>query len=419
MRFTPFATIRWFSPQAICLLLLLCLAGLGLPHGATAAEQAEPDKLSLQDSRILYQAQQHFQKTDYRQCCRVLEEYLQGHPGNRHGQFLQLLGNSYFRMKDFKQAQAAYKRGLELHPQDPMFHLNLALALENDEQWRMAGEQYISAYGLQKESDPQLLYQAASLLTRTKQYRRAAEVLGQLIKAHPPARTEWLELQLYVNFELQDYPAAIRVTEQLLAREPEKVAYWQQLAGLQLHCKQYLSAAAAYEVAYQVREPSRQDLEQLADLYLYLNLPLRAAETLERIATDKRSRADLERLARLYWRGGLPEKANRCLNRILDRWPDAQAYQLKAQLLYEQSAYKQTLQLLETACDKYPEHAELHLQRGFAAWQLEDWNQAAKSFTVARRFKRTRGSADAALEIIEVMRSQPANIPQTAMHRAP
>jgi tetratricopeptide (TPR) repeat protein len=119
-------------------------------------------------------------------------------------------------------------------------------------------------------------------------------------------------------------------------------------------------------------------------------------------------------LAELYRRGGLPKEAERCLTRIVEQWPDAKAYQLKAELLYEQSAYEQTLRLLKTACEKYPGHAELHLQKGFAAWQLQDWSLAAESFAAARRFEHTRASADAALEIIEVLRSKPARSPQTA-----
>lgn len=402
MSLLPSITIQRRMRPTACLLLLLALL-----CGTASADQAEEDKLPLQASRILYKAQQHFQNDAFRQCCQVLEEYLQAHPDNPHGRFYLLLGNGYFKMNDFKQAQLAYGQGLKLQPEDPVFHLNLALALENDGQWQPAAEQYLRAYRGQQERNPQLLHQAGALLAKTKQYRRAAEVLEQLVREHPPARTEWLELLLYVDYELQDYAAALRVTERLLALQPLNTAYWKQLAQLHLNSKQYLNAAAAYEVAFRYQEPSKQELEQLAELYLYLNLPLRAAETLERIAAGSRSRSDLERLAGLYRRGGLPEKAEQCLTGIIERWPDARAYQLKAEFLYERSAFRQALQMLETACARFPDQAELHLQRGFAAWQLEDWDQAARSFAAARRFTRTRASADAALEIIEVLRSGP------------
>jgi tetratricopeptide (TPR) repeat protein len=368
---------------------------------------------------MLYQAQQHFQKDDYGRCCQVIEDYLLAHPENRHGRFFLLLGNGYFRLKDFPKAQAAYRQGLDLQPRDPMFHLNLALALENGGQTRQAADQYLRAYEVRNEPDPQLLYRAAALLAGTKQYRRAAKVLGQLGRRHPPVRTEWLELLLYVDFELQDYGAAVRVTEQLLARAPDKVVYWQQLAQLRLQRKQYLGAAAAYEVVYRSRPPSRKELEQLAELYLYVNLPLRAAQALERIAPDDRSRGDLQRLAGLYRRGGLAEEAERCLTRLMERWPDAEACQLKAELLYERGAYEQALQLLDNACESYPEHARLYLQRGYAAWQLQDWERAARSFVAAQRFKSTRSRATAALEIIEVLRSQAAPSPPSTLTSAP
>lgn len=409
-------TIQPRARRSACLFLLLCLLAFALPCWSASAEQAAPEKLPLQASRILYKAQQHFQIDAFRQCCQILEEYLQVHPDNPHGQIYLLLGNSYFKMNDFKQAQLAYGKGLQLRPEDPVFHLNLALALENDGQWQPAAEHYLRAYRGQQERNPQLLHQAGALLAKTKEYKRAAEILEQLVREHPPARAEWLELLLYVDYELQDYTAAIRVTEQLLTLQPLNTAYWKQLAQLHLNRKQYLKAAAAYEVAYRYQNPSPQDLEQLTELYLYLNLPLRAAETLERIAAGNRSRSDLERLAGLYRRGGLPEKAEQCLTGIIERWPDARAYQLKAEFLYERSAFQQALQLLKTACARFPDHAELHLQRGFSAWQLEDWDQAAKSFAAARRFKRTRAGADAALEIIEVLRSGPSLGPQAAMH---
>lgn len=414
MRFCPSTIIKLFG-----WLLLLWLSVSALPTQVEAAEQGDQAKLSLQASRMLYQAQQHFQKDDYGRCCRVIEDYLLAHPENRHGRFFLLLGNSYFRLKAFAKAQTAYRQGLELQPRDPMFHLNLALALENGGQTRQAADQYLRAYEVRNEPDPQLLYRAAALLAGTKQYRRAAKVLGQLGRRHPPARTEWLELLLYVHFELQDYGAAIRVTEQLLAMAPEKIVYWQQLAQLRLQRKQYLGAAAAYEVVYRSRPPSRKELEQLAELYLYVNLPLRAAQALERIAPDDRSRGDLQRLAGLYRRGGLAEEAERCLTRLMERWPDAEACQLKAELLYERGAYEQALQLLDKACESYPEHARLYLQRGYAAWQLQDWERAARSFVAAQRFKSTRSRATAALEIIEVLRSQAAPSPPSTLTSAP
>lgn len=407
-----------FTQRTTGWLLLLCLAAPALPIGVAAAEQGDQAKLSLQASRILYQARQYFQKTDYRRCCQLLEDDLQAHPKNRHGRFFLLLGNGYFRLKDFPKAQAAYRQGLDIKPRDPMFHLNLALALENGGQTRQAADQYLRAYEMHKVPDPQLLYRAAALLARAKQHRRAVEVLGRLGQQHPPVRTEWLELLLYVHFELHDYRAAIRVTEQLLAQAPDKVSYWLQLAQLRLQCQQYLGAAAAYEVVYRSRPPSRQELQQLAELYLYVNLPLRAAQTLERIASGDRSRRDLQRLAGFYRRGGLAEQAERCLTRLIERWPDAQAYQLQAELLYEQGAYEQALQLLDKACDSYPEHAPLYLQRGYASWQLRDWDRAAQSFADARRFKSTRSSAAAALDIIEVLRSQAAQNPPSTLPSA-
>jgi tetratricopeptide (TPR) repeat protein len=411
-------TIRRIQ-HAASVILVFCLLALALPQEATAAEQAEHDKLPLGASRILYKAQQQFNRTAYRECCQILETYLQTHPDERYRQFYLLQGNSYFKMDAFKNAAKAYRKGLKIAPRDPMISLNLALALEKNGHKQSAAEQYIKAYKLQPKADPQLLYQAASLLTGTEHFRRAADLLNQLEREHAPARSEWLELLLYNDYRLQDYPAAIRVTERLLARQPEKVDDWQQLAQLRLHDKQYLGAAAAYEVLYRLREPSRQELEQLTELYQYLNLPLRAARTLERIVSGNRTRTDLERLAEFYRRGGLPREAGRCLTRIVEQWPDAKAYQLKAELLYEQSAYEQTLRLLETACKKFPGHAELHLQKGFAAWQLQDWSLAAESFKKARQFERTRISADAALEIIEVLRTKPASSLQTAFPSPP
>jgi tetratricopeptide (TPR) repeat protein len=397
-------------------ILVLFLAAV-LPAGMAAAQSTGKEP-GHRERKILYQAQKRFEKNDLQACCLILEEYLKEHPETEYARFFLLLGNSYFKQENYREAENAYQRGLRLHREDSLLNLNLALTLEKTGRLEQAGEQYARSYEQMDPVDSGLLYQAAALLIRGKNFRRAKAVARQLIKNHPPGQPEWFDLLLYACLELKEYDEAAAVARQLLAKKPEKVDYWKQLAQLNLYQEKYSEAAAALEIAYRWEVPSTSELEQLADLYVYLNLPLRAAETLEINREIRKTGQGLERLARLYWQGGLYERADNCLSKKLETWPDAKTYQLRAAWFYERSEHRKALDLLRTACKKYPDHPDFYPARGFAAWQLEDWEEANRSFQTARRFPSTRAAADSALEIIKMLQTGPVQASPAAITRA-
>ncbi|MEZ4601033.1 MAG: tetratricopeptide repeat protein [Syntrophotaleaceae bacterium] len=398
-------------------LILALFMAAALPSGGAAAQSSGREP-SHGERKILYQAQKRFENKDLQACALILEEYLKEHPETGYARFFLLLGNSYFQQEKYLEAEKAYQRGLRLHRGDPLLNLNLALTLERSGRLELAGEQYVRAYELTDPADPRLLHQGAALLLRVKDYHKAREAARRLLKAHPPGQPEWFELLLHASLELKDYDEATAAVRQLLAINPGKADYWRFLAQLQLYRQKYAEAAAALEVAYRYETPSASDLEHLADLYLSLNLPLRAAETLEKNPEIRKIGQGLERLALLYWQGGLYEPADSCLTQKLQRWPDAKTYRLKAAWLYERSEYRKALELLRSACKTYPDHAELYPLRGFAAWQLEDWEEAMLSFRTARRFPATRAAADSALDIIEMLLAGPLQAGQTAVTSA-
>lgn len=402
MKHILFATCGLRSQEVLCGLLFIALITIGVAPPCLA-EVSQPDTApTYREAKVLYQAQGFFKKGDFKQCGQVLEDYLQANAQGGHSDLFLLLGNNYFQRQDYAMAEAVYQRGQQSNPQNPLFYRNLALAMEKRGDLSGAGEAMASAYRVQKNTDPQLLYQAASLFIRAEHYHRAEELLKKLIRDHAPAQRSWLELLLYVFYQIENYPQAIPITEQLLAQTPQDRSLWKGLAQLNLQQKHYAEAVAALEVAFQYESPSIAERNQLANLYLYLNLPLRAAATFEG-GSEQNSKADLKHLATLYWRGGLLDKADRCLSQIIEQWPEAEAYRDRAQLLYERAEYDKALELLETACKRYPEQAELHLAMGYAAWQVEDWPRAGLSFIKARRFNLTKTNAEAALQIIETL----------------
>lgn len=388
--------------------VMLLSAAVALPQGTLAATAQQTEKLTYGEARVIYKAQKFFDAKDYSRCIQVLETYLQEAPETDHRDFFLLLGNSYYQLQDFGKAANVYARGVTSHPQDASLNLNLALALANNQQPQKAGRQFIKAYQVQQMQDSDLLYQAGAQFIKAKSYQEARTVLRQLLEKHQPAKQPWLELLLYACVETKNYDEAIHVTEQLLAQNPQQVTYWTYLAQLRLQQGKLPEAAAAFEVAYQYALPSATELHQLADLYSYLNLPLRAAGTLERGAEAKASRKGLEQLAELYRRGGRYDKADQYLQQVIDRWPDPQVYLQEAELLYDQSKYAEALQLLTTANRRYPNTPQMLLQMGFTAWQLENWQEARKCFTAARRFSDTRNSAESALTIIDGLNPKPA-----------
>jgi tetratricopeptide (TPR) repeat protein len=312
-----------------------------------------------------------------------------------------LLGNCCFQLNDVKRAENAYCKAIEARPEDPDLLTNYAIASYMQENYKRAAEFFVKAFKLKEPKDATLLYKAGASYYQGEQYQEAKNALDRL-KAHTDnLKKEWIELLVFTDVRLKYWDEAIDLLGELLQQEPEEAKFWKLLAHVKVNQGKYEDAAVNLEIAYQLKEPTRSELEGLASLYSYLNCPLKAADLLATAYDNNLNSKQTLQIARLYARGYMHDEAIRLYRTILEQDTSEVAVKEMASLLYESARFQEVVSLIERAVQRYRlEDASLYLLKGYAAWHLKDWDTALSSFHMAKASNRHRSQAEGALKII-------------------
>lgn len=376
----------------ISLLLLGCLS--------LSAFAADSPKLTYRQNKALYQAQKALEVGDARQCIEIVSQYLDDDETAPYP-FYSLLGTCYYQLKDYKSASGAFKKALELAPENAEISLGLATCLYLKEDYIGAGKQFVATYEMGETKDHKLLYQAAVAFYMGKDFRHSKGVLKELLEISDRPDSAWNELLISCFLELKEWAEAQEFVHHLLRKKPGHEPYWRLSAQLYLQQQDYRQAASAMEVVNFLSPPATDDLKLLAGLYSYLNIPLRAADLLGQAYSPKFTPDQIEEVAGLYQRGFDYKKAAKVVEQGLKRWPDSLELKiLSAQLLYQQGRYQE---LLQSASGDSVLSAQHSLLIGYAAWHLGMWLQAKKYFRRARSDPKYMKQSRHAIEVLDLL----------------
>ncbi|QUM76131.1 hypothetical protein HWV00_07800 [Moritella sp. 24] len=196
-----------------------------------------------------------------------------------------------------------------------------------------------------------------------------------------------LNLQLTAQSQLQRWPAAIDTLDRIIAVEPDKLLWWQQLAGLQLRTSQPEAALTTLILAQrQGLELSVQERRTLAQLYAQQGIPEQAARELGLLAKEATDNAERQKMLveqAQYWQ--MAKEWNSAISTWRDvlslsesqsaeyRWP-------LAQLLLQQGRYEAALvELNHKQIQQYrskKEQAAIELAKVRAYYKLEKYDRA-------------------------------------------
>ncbi len=196
-----------------------------------------------------------------------------------------------------------------------------------------------------------------------------------------------LNLQLTAQSQLQRWPAAIDTLDRIIAVEPDKLLWWQQLAGLQLRTSQPQAALTTLILAQrQGLALSVQERRTLAQLYAQQGIPEQAARELDLLVkdiTDNDKRQKMLAEQAQYWQ--MAKEWNKAISTWRDlinlstddtaeyRWP-------LAQLLLQQGNYEAALAELnhhQIKQDKSKkEQAAIELAKVRAYYKLAQFDRA-------------------------------------------
>lgn len=240
--------------------------------------------------------------------------------------------------------------------------------------------------------------------------RRAVEKGGN------EPKEAWLQLVASILVEQKDYAAAAPVLQQLIERYPKK-SYWLQLSAVYSGLEQPDNALAVLELAdEQGMLTQRSELMTLAQLYLYNQIPAKAAAVLEKGIASGVIEPDARTyllLADSLLHSRQRQRALEPLQKAAALADNGNAAMRLAQVYLEREDWEHARTALNQAIEKgsltSPGHAYLLL--GIANANEKRWGEAESAFSEAVAFEPVKGSAEYWLKHIAGQRE---SVPQPA-----
>jgi tetratricopeptide (TPR) repeat protein len=309
----------------------------------------------------------------------------------------QMLGYALVALDRPTEAVPRFERAIELDALPNSAHFGTMRALAqlyaSLERW----QQSIAMMGLYLSYRPEASVDDRVLMAQNHvqlgDYREALSwVRGAIERAGDEARESWLQLELAIHFELEDYRAALRVLSSLVSRWPDRLRYWETMAGAHQELGQDREALAALMAAYNgglIKTEAK--LLNLVRMNLYVELPYQGGRILSQAMEDGRAEtnpANLELLLQAWTAAREFERAAQVIDRLAPLTGDGDLYIRKARLKMEQNDWQGSLgaarQALELGNVGRPGDAWLMI--GIALMELAELRESRQAFQRAQEF---------------------------------
>jgi tetratricopeptide (TPR) repeat protein len=238
-------------------------------------------------------------------------------------------------------------------------------------------------------------------------YRKAVPAMQRAIELADSPPADWYENLLAMHYELRSYRDCAELLGQMIRLFPDRDDYWQQLAGIYMTMEQPARALAVMELMRRDgRLAGEADLIRLARLYLYEEIPFKAARLLEdamQAGQIKENANNRTLLATAWALARERDQAIRSYHLAAQASTGADVDFTLAQLYLEDERWTEATRALETALAKpgleTPGTAWLLL--GIARYELGSVDAARDAFTKSAGFTRSRKSAHQWLSHLE------------------
>jgi tetratricopeptide (TPR) repeat protein len=334
----------------------------------------------------------------YAEALAALEGYLGGDL-NDHERAMgeQLAGYTLLALDRLPAAVPLFERALALDalPNSAHFALmrTLAQVYAANEQWQRAIDTlqaYFRYRGEPADEDRILVAQAHAQLGRPRD--ALPWVRSALESAGARAPETWHQLELALLFELEDYRRALRSLAALLARWPDRLRYWEMMAGAHQELGEESEALAALMSAYQLGLVTEErKLLNLVRMNLYADLPYSGARLLAGAMEDGRVEANAANLRLLLqaWSAAREfDAAAAVIDRLAPMSGEGELYLQQARLRMEQNDWQATLDSARRALElgNLGSPGQAWLLAGIALMELERLGESREAFRRAQEF---------------------------------
>jgi tetratricopeptide (TPR) repeat protein len=387
---------------ALCVALLLaCVAGPCLAQGAPVAElqRSEPGALMSERAFRRFEAVTAlYSEARYAEALGAAESYL-GSELNDYEKAMgeQLLGYILVALDRPADAVPRFERAIELDALPNAAHFNMMRSLAQLyaalEQWQKSIEMMGLYLAYQPEASGEDRIMMGQNYVQLGRYRDALSwVRGALERTGDTAPESWLQLELAIHFELGDHRAALRVLRTLVARWPDRLRYWEMMAGAHQALDEDVEALAALMAAYNgglIDEPAK--LLNLVRLNMYVELPYQAGRILDRaIETGvvEASPDNLELLLQAWTAAREFDRAAEVVDRLAALTADGDLLLRKARLMMEQNRWQAMLDAARQGLEigNVGKPGEAWLMIGIALLELDQLRESRRAFQQAQEF---------------------------------
>ncbi|HUG98619.1 MAG TPA: tetratricopeptide repeat protein [Gammaproteobacteria bacterium] len=382
-------------------LLLLCFAAPGAAQEAaeTDVRRSEPGLMMSEHAyRRFEQITALYGDGRHADALAMAESYLRADLNDyERAMGEQLAGYALVALGRPTEALPRFERAVALDalPNDAHFNMlrSLAQLYASLERWQQSVDVMSRYFVYQQDASAEDRIMMGQALVQLGRHREALSwVRGALERAGDEPRESWLQLELAILFELDDHAGALDVLNRMVARWPDRLRYWEMMAGVHQQLNQDMEALAALTAAYNGGLFTGQEkLLNLVRMNMYVGLPYQAGRILDRALDASRVEADratLELLLEAWVAAREFDLAAGVIDRLAPLSRDGNLYMRKARMRMEQNQWQAALEAVDRALELggVSEPGNAWLLRGIALLELERLEESRQAFRQAQDF---------------------------------
>lgn len=388
-----------FSRCLVVSSLLLALTGLGAsPASAKSEKDESPRKqymLGESMAKKLNVVIESLNAEDYAKARELLEPLSRRSKNNPYERALvyQMLGSVAAGRDDYSQAMNYFDKSLQ---EDALPEIAQAGLRFNLAQLYVATEQYGKALAALKvwfeeveKPTANAYYLLAVAHYELEQIEAAIPPIEKAIALSKKPKEGWYQLLVGLYIETKNYAAAVGPLERLIELNPKK-SYWTQLSAIYASLGNDVRSVAVYQLAYEagLLELDR-ELRQLAQLYLYHEMPYAAAKVIEKALEIEQVESDeaaWELLANSWLLAREHELALPALERAARLSEAGDIYARIGQVHIQDESWRAATAALSKAIDKggLKDVASVNLLLGISFYHQQQSAAARRHFRAAK-----------------------------------
>lgn len=386
-------------------LLLLPAGPLGVSYvQAQEAQKEKPKKpktrrtqvLGKTAFRLIEKSQELLAEEKYDEAMEPLQTIMDGENFKAYEKAvaIQTSGYIYAGKEDYEATIGAFERAIatgDLPPRvvsDLTYGLaQLHLAKERPRKSLQLMDQWFAAQEKEPGGDPYALKAQIHLIL--DELRAAEQAIKKALSKEEEPKQQWTRILLSVLLQEERYGEARPILEDAVQIWPGVKAFWEQLTAIYYHFEEEdLAFVARRAMHVQDMLVSTKELSSMAQLYLYHDVPIKAAEILQSGMDGDRiekTEKNYELLARAYMQAREWDKAIAPLTRAAEMSDEGKFYVQLAQSYVQGEKWGLAESALVKALNKggLDDEADSWLLLGIARTRLEKYDAAIKAFRKA------------------------------------